>query len=70
MSVVAAFNGKDLPDGMASLPAGRYVLERVDEGPSLTPEEKSGIREALESLQAGTGLDAAEVRQRIQALLA
>ena len=70
MAVVVKFNGRDLPEEMTSLPAGRYVVERVDDCPPLTPEEDAGIRAALTSLQAGKGLDDSEVRRRIRALLA
>jgi hypothetical protein len=45
---VVTWNGKDLPPELRELPAGRYVVEAVeDEAPTLTPEEEAGIEAAL-----------------------
>jgi hypothetical protein len=56
------WNGSDLPDARQQLPAGRYVAERLDELPTL-PEEDDGLRQALDSLRAGRGLDHDAVRR-------
>ena len=68
-SRVLTWNGKDLPAELHELPAGRYLVEAVDESPTLTEEEDEGLRQALASLRAGKGRPAALVRQRIDALL-
>jgi hypothetical protein len=65
MSRVLKWNGKDLPDELRSLPAGRYVVEPVDEAPVLTPEEEQGLVEALEPIDRGEGESAKEVRRAI-----
>ena len=62
------WNGKDLPEELRALSAGRYVVEPIDEVPTLTEEEERGLRQALASLQAGKGRSVEQVRQRIDAL--
>lgn len=48
------WNGKDVPPELRELPAGRYVVEAVeDEAPALSPEEEAGIEAALESYRQG-----------------
>jgi hypothetical protein len=69
MPRVVIWNGNDLPEELRSLPAGRYVLEPVDDVPSLTPDEEAGIQAALESIRRGEGIGSADVRQRIDAAL-
>jgi hypothetical protein len=66
---VLTWNGKDLPAELRELPAGRYLLEPVDEAIALTVDEDEGLRQALDSLRAGKGGSAARVRQRIDSLL-
>jgi hypothetical protein len=68
-SCVLTWNGKDLPEELRELPAGRYIVEAVDEVPALTEEEDRGLRQALASLQAGKGRATEQVHQRIDALL-
>lgn len=68
-SRVIHWNGKDLPEELRELPAGRYLIEPVDEAPELTDDEEDGIRQALASLHAGRGRTPAEVRQTLDALL-
>jgi len=68
-SCVLTWNGKDLPEELRELPAGRYAVEAVDEVPALTEEEDRGLRQALASLQAGKGRSVEQVRQRVDALL-
>ena len=67
---VVTWNGKDVPAELHDLPAGRYVVEPLDEeAPALTPEEEAGIEAALESYRQGPGVDATPVRQIISAAL-
>lgn len=68
-SRVLTWNGKDLPEELRGLPAGRYVVESVDDAPALTEEEDEGLRQALDSLRAGRGRSVEQVRQRIDAIL-
>ena len=67
---VMTWNGKDVPQELQELPAGRYVVEAVeDEAPVLSPEEEAGIEAALESYRQGCVLDAKRARQIIDAAL-
>jgi hypothetical protein len=67
---IVIWNGKDLPVELRDLPAGRYVVEAVDdEVPALTPEEEAGIEAALESYRQGRVVDAKRARQIIDAAL-
>ncbi len=67
---VLTWNGKDLPSELRDLPAGRYVVEAVeDEAPALTPEEESGIEAALESYRQGRVIDSKRAREIIDAAL-
>ena len=65
MSVVLHWNGKDVPQELRLLPAGRYVLESVDNGPCLSADEDAGLEQALSSLRQGRGVDADAVFQRM-----
>ena len=69
MTRVVDWNGKDVPDGLRSLPPGRYVVEPVEEAPPLTPDEEEGIRQAIRSLEAGQGRSLVQVRNTITAAL-
>ena len=69
MSVVVKWNGNDLPEELRALPAGRYVIEPVDELPPLTPDEDAGIQTACDALRRGEGVDSAEVQRRLDAAL-
>ncbi len=66
---VLHWNGKDIPEELRELPAGTYVVEPVDEAPSLTNDEEHGIGQALASLRAGQGRTTEQTRQRIDSLL-
>ncbi|PYQ94972.1 MAG: hypothetical protein DMF95_22655 [Acidobacteria bacterium] len=67
---VVTWNGKDIPAELRELPAGRYVVEAVDEeAPTLTPDEEAGIEAALESYRQGRVVDARRARQIIDAAL-
>lgn len=67
---VVTWNGKDVPAELRDLPAGRYVVEPIDEeAPTLTPDEEAGIEAALESYRQGRVVDAKRARQIIDAAL-
>ena len=68
---VVTWNGKDVPPELRELPAGRYVVEAVEEeGPVLSPEEEAGIEAALDSYRRqGRIVDANRARQIIDAAL-
>jgi hypothetical protein len=67
---VVTWNGKDVPAELRELPAGRYVVEAIDDdAPVLSPEEEAGIEAALESYRQGRVVDARRARQIIDAAL-
>jgi hypothetical protein len=69
MARVVHWNGKDLPNELRDLPAGRYVLESLDDIPELGEDEEEGLHEALASLRAGKGRTVEEVRKTVDAAL-
>jgi hypothetical protein len=67
---IVTWNGKDLPAELRDLPAGRYVVEAIEEeGPVLTADEEAGIEAALESYRQGRVVDAKRAREIIDAAL-
>ena len=67
---VLIWNGKDVPPELRERPAGRYVVEAVeDEVPVLSPEEEAGIEAALESYRQGRAVNAKRAREIIDAAL-
>jgi hypothetical protein len=67
---IATWNSKDLPLELRDLPAGRYVIEAVEEeAPVLTPEEEAGLDAALESYRPGRAVNAKRAREIINAAL-
>jgi hypothetical protein len=67
---VVTWNGKDVPAELRELPAGRYVVEAVDDdAPALSPDEEAGIEAALQSYRQGRVVDAKRARQIIDAAL-
>jgi hypothetical protein len=67
---VVTWNGKDVPPELRDLPAGRYVIEAVEEeAPVLSPEEEAGIEAALDSYGQGRVVDAKRAREIIDAAL-
>jgi hypothetical protein len=67
---VLTWNGKDVPPELRELPAGRYVVEAIeDEVPALSPEEEASIEAALESYRHGRVVDAKRAREIIDAAL-
>ncbi len=69
MTHVLRWNGKDLPDELRSLPAGRYVVESIDEAPALTLVQEEGLVAAIESLERGEGIGTEEVRRALDEAL-
>jgi hypothetical protein len=59
------WNGSDVPDALRDLPAGRYVVEPLDQQPSLSLDEEEGLIQALSSLRAGRGIEHEQVRARV-----
>jgi hypothetical protein len=67
---VVTWNGKDVPSELRELPAGRYVVQAIDdEAPALSEDEEVGIEAALESYRQGRVVDATRARQIIDAAL-
>jgi len=65
---VVTWNGRDLPAEFGDLPAGRYVVEAVDdEAAILSPAEEAGIDAALESYRQRHVVDAKRAREIIDA---
>ena len=77
MSIVVNCNGETLtedvrehlPEELQHLPAGRYVLEPVDEVLTLTDEEEAGIQAAIESVRQGKGVSVEAAKARIDRIL-
>jgi hypothetical protein len=67
---IVTWNGRDLPAELRELPAGRYVVEAIEEeAPVLTQDEEAGIEAALESYRQGRVVDAKRARQIIDVAL-
>ena len=67
---VVTWNGKDVPAELRELPAGRYVVEAIDDdAPALSADEDAGIEAALESYRQDRVVDAKRARQIIDAAL-
>ena len=65
---VVTWNGKDVPSELRELPAGRYVVEAIeDEAPALSSDEEAGIEAALASYRQGHVIDATRAREIIDA---
>ena len=69
MPTIVRWNGTDLPEELRKLPAGRYIVEPIDDVPPLTLDEDAGIALALDALEHGGGVDGADARRRIVAPL-
>ena len=65
-SRIIEWDGQHLPDELHTLPPGRYLLEALDDGEPLTPDEETGIVAALTALDAGQGLSLSEVIREIR----
>ena len=66
---VLHWNGKDIPEELRELPAGTYVVEAIENAPTLTPDEDRGLAEALASLRAGESRTLDQVRQTIDSIV-
>lgn len=67
---VVTWNGKDVPAELRDLPAGRYVVETIDDdAPALSPDEEAGIEAALGSYRQGRVVEAKRAREIIDAAL-
>jgi hypothetical protein len=66
MGRILEWNGRDLPDELRSLPAGRYVVEPVDEIPQLTEEDEQGLEAALGAARRGEVFTVEEARQKVR----
>lgn len=62
------WNGKDLPSELHDLPAGRYMVEAVDDV-ALTEEEERGVEHALEQYRRGQTVTAVRAREIFDSLL-
>ena len=62
---VIDWNGTEAPEALRHLPAGRYVVELLDDAPSLSADEEAGLIQALTSLRGGLGLEHEQVRARV-----
>ena len=62
---IVSWNGKDVPAELRELPAGRYLVEAVeDEAPRLSSDDEAGIEAALESYRQGRAVAADRARER------
>ena len=67
---ILTWNGKDVPSELRELPAGRYVIQAVeDEAPALSAEEEAGIEGALELYRQGRVVAAKHAGKIIDAAL-
>jgi hypothetical protein len=69
MSLLLDWNGRDFPEALRSLPAGRYAIEPVDAAPALTADEEAGLESALRSLREGKGMSADEAKRVVESKL-
>jgi len=69
MPTIVRWNGADLPAELRELPAGRYIVEPIDDVPPLTLDEDAGLQLALDELAHEGGVDDAEAQRRITAPL-
>jgi len=69
MARTLTWNGHDLPSVFRDLPAGEYMIERVDAAPTLSIGDEGGLQAGLDSIAAGRGIPAQEVERRIAAVL-
>jgi hypothetical protein len=67
-ATIIEWDGENVPDNLRQLPAGRYIVEYVDDFDitELTEEEEAGIRRALDQVDAGLTLPGAEALRAIR----
>ena len=68
MAVVVKWDGKTVPKELSALPKGRYIIEPLDVVAPLSPEEESGLEQALDALEAGESVDGEVVKADLEAL--
>jgi hypothetical protein len=66
---VLHWNGKDVPEELRELPPGTYMIEAVESALPLTPEEDTGLSQALGSLRAGEGRTVDHVRKTVDSIV-
>ena len=57
-------DGEDLPEELQQLPEGRYELRPVDAPTCLSPDQDTGLHQALRQLDAGQGVPHEQVVAR------
>jgi len=67
-ALIMDWNGTDLPSELRELPAGRYVVEAVDDD-AFSDDEARGIERALDQYRRGQIVESAQVRQIFDSLL-
>jgi hypothetical protein len=67
--VVIEWNGREVPGALLELPPRRYMIEPVDDLLDLTPEEESGLMQAMDSLNAGHSVPLEEVLAELRGRL-
>ncbi len=68
MARVLHWNGRTVPPELRALPAGQYIVAKYTPR-KLTPKEEEGLREAIQSIDRGEGVEWKEVRARLDAML-
>jgi hypothetical protein len=66
MGRILEWNGRDVPEELRSLPAGRYVVDPVDEIPQLTDEDEQGLVAALDAVRRGEVFTVEEARRKVR----
>ena len=61
---IVKWDGKHLPKELCELPPGTYLLEVMDAASDLTAEEATGVRAAVDQIEAGRGVPLEAVKQR------
>jgi hypothetical protein len=77
MSIVLNWNSDALPEEVRGrmpeelqhLPAGRYLIEPIDDVPELTDQEEAGIQAAIESVRQGKGVTVEGAKARLDRIL-
>jgi hypothetical protein len=55
-----------LPEGLRSLPPGRYLVEPLSNDEELTSEEEQGLLQAMAEIEAGHGVPWEQVRAELR----
>ena len=65
-SIVIDWDGVHLPSDLLKLPAGRYIVELVEDISPLRSEEEDGLIAALDNLDAGRTIPFSDLVQNIR----